>query len=332
MKKINKNTKILIIGTTIIIALIISFFIIKNNDKSNEKNIIKEKEEIKEKITPLMYEITKDGSQNKIYLFGSIHIANTNKLDFPTYLNDAYNDSKYIACEFDLVEYQKDQNKVLETMQDLIYSDGSTIKDHLSTNAYNKLVNFLKEKGMYTEMYDVYKPMFFQSLITNIIANDAKIKTNDGIDTYFLDKAKKDNKTILEVESYDYQIKLLNSFSDKLNELMLIDLIDNYNQEVQSLNDLYKAWKTGDIERIIKESNEELEIKSNYTQEEIQIIKNYNKQLIDDRNINMTNKLIEYFNNNYNTFYMVGAAHLVGDNGIAHLLETKGYTVKQISN
>ena len=330
--KLKKQTKYIILSIILLIAITIGIIITQIINKPEKEATIKEKEEIKEKITPLMYEITKDGNQNKIYLFGSIHIANTDKLDFPKYVNDAYNNSKYIACEFDLVEYQKDQNKILEAIQDLIYSDGSTIKDHLSENAYNKLVNFLKEKQMYSEIYDIYKPMFFESLITNIIANDTKINTDDGIDTYFLNKAKKDNKTILEVESYDYQVKLLNSFSDKLNELMLIDLIDNYNQEVQSLKDLYEAWKKGDIEKLIEESNEELEIKSNYTKEEIQIIKNYNKQLIDDRNVNMTNKLIEYFNNNYNTFYMVGAAHLVGNQGIAHLLETKGYTVKQISN
>lgn len=330
--KLKKQTKYIILSITLLIAITIGIIITQIINKQEKEATIKEKEEIKEKITPLMYEITKDGNQNKIYLFGSIHIANTDKLDFPKYVNDAYNNSKYIACEFDLVEYQKDQNKILEAIQDLIYSDGSTIKDHLSENTYNKLVNFLKEKQMYSEIYDIYKPMFFESLITNIIANDTKINTDDGIDTYFLNKAKKDNKTILEVESYDYQVKLLNSFSDKLNELMLIDLIDNYDQEVQSLKDLYEAWKKGDIEKLIEESNEELEIKSNYTKEEIQIIKNYNKQLIDDRNVNMTNKLIEYFNNNYNTFYMVGAAHLVGNQGIAHLLETKGYTVKQISN
>ena len=332
MKKINKKTKLLIIGITLLIAAIIGFFIINNTNKPNEKNINKETEKIKENITPLMYEITKDGSKNKIYLFGSIHIANTDELNFPKYINDAYSNSKYLACEFDLVDYQKDQEKMLQAVGDLIYSDGTTIKEHLNNETYNKLIKFLKEKGMYAEMYEIYKPIFFQSLITSKMANDSKIKTTDGIDEYFLNKAKKDNKKILEVESYDYQTKLLTSFSDKLNEILLTDLIDKYDEEVQSLKDLYNAWKKGDIAKIIQESNEELEIKSNYSKEEIDLIKDYNKKLLDDRNINMTNKLIEYFNNNYDTFYMVGAAHLVGDNGIAHLLETKGYTVKQISN
>ena len=326
----SKKKKYTIIGIVILLALAIGIIttIIINN--SSSETPIKDTKTNKENITPLMYEVTKEGSNNKIYLFGSIHMADTDKFNFPDYLTNAYNKSQYLACEFDIVEYQKDQEKMLQGIQDLIYNDGTTIKDHLSKDTYNKLVTFLKEKEMYTEMYDIYKPIYFESLITSIMANEAKIKINDGIDTYFLDKAKTDNKTILEVESYDYQIKLLSTFSDQLYELLISDLLDKYDEEVQSLKDLYDAWKKGDIERIVKASNDELEIKSNYTKEEISIIKDYNKKLLDDRNINMTNKLIDYFNNNHDTFYMVGAAHLVGDKGIAKLLQEKGYNVKQM--
>lgn len=326
----NNKKKLIIITSIIIIAIISSIFIIKNLQK--KEDIPDEKKEvIKENIHPLMYEITKEGSNNKIYLFGSIHLADTNKLNFPEYIINAYNNSDYIACEFDIVEYQNNQEEALKMIQEMIYTDETTIKDHLEKNTYDKLVNFLKDRGMYSEIYDVYKPMFFQSLITTIMSNDTKLKANDGIDLYFLNKAKKDQKKILEIESSDYQTKLLSNLPDKLYDLMISDLIDNYDEEVNSLKELYNAWKTGNIEKIIEESNEELDIKSNYTQEEINIIKDYNKKLIDDRNITMTKKLEEYFNNNYHTFYMVGAAHLVSDKGIAHLLKEKGYIVKQIS-
>ena len=52
--------------------------------------------------------------------------------------------------------------------------------------------------------------------------------------------------------------------------------------------------------------------------------------MLDDRNIGMKDKLEEYFNNGYDVFYMVGAAHLLGDKGIAKLVEQDGYTVKLV--
>ena len=61
------------------------------------------------------------------------------------------------------------------------------------------------------------------------------------------------------------------------------------------------------------------------------LVAEYNKLLLFDRNIGMANKLKEYFNDNKKVFYMVGAAHLVGDKGIAKLLENDGYNVKKVN-
>ena len=78
-------------------------------------------------------------------------------------------------------------------------------------------------------------------------------------------------------------------------------------------------------------SDDDIDIEDSYTDEQKKQIEDYNKKVIDERNTFMANKLIEYFNNNQDVFYMVGALHLVGDKGIAHQLQEKGYTVKQLN-
>ena len=107
--------------------------------------------------------------------------------------------------------------------------------------------------------------------------------------------------------------------------------IDNYDEELENLKKLYAYWKSGNIDKLLEISNDDLEIKDNYTKKQVEEINEYNKKVVDDRNISMTNKLIEYFNNNYDTFYMVGTLHLIGESGIAKQLEAKGFTVKQIN-
>ena len=45
----------------------------------------------------------------------------------------------------------------------------------------------------------------------------------------------------------------------------------------------------------------------------------------------MTEKAIEYFNDNKDVFYMVGAAHIIGDKGIVNNLKKQGFIIKQVN-
>ena len=99
------------------------------------------------------------------------------------------------------------------------------------------------------------------------------------------------------------------------------------------LKKLYKIWKNGDSEELLvlltmDLTDEEL---AKLSEEDKQLIENYNIELVDKRNVGMKNKLEEFFENNQKVFFMVGTAHLVGEKGIANLLVQDGYSVKQVN-
>ena len=338
MKNESKIYKI--IGIIIGIAIIIggSFFaykkLIEKEKKPEEKIIDKSPEPNKtgqKTITPLLYEVTKEGSNNKMYLFGSIHAADLNNTTFADYILNAFNNSHYVACEVDIIAYQEDTQKMYDDALNMLYTDGTTIKDHLSNETYNKMVKLLTDKKLYTQLYDNYKPYFFESLITNAMIKDAKLSAEDGIDNYFLKKAKDDKKIIIEVESYDYQSNLLSSYSDSFYDILIKEAIDEYDKEVQQLSNMYRAWAKGDYKTILKEASDELKQNNTYSKEINEEIKKYNQELITNRNNEMTKKAIEYFNNNQDVFFMVGILHIIGDDGIAKNLQNQGFSVKEIT-
>ena len=316
----------------IIIGGICAFFVLDNMNKKEDDTPKKEvgDKTQKEEITPLMYEITKEGSDNKIYLFGSMHSVNLDEFDFPDYVINAYNNSDYLAVEFDILKALEDPNVVQNELKNMTYQDGSTIKDHISEETYKKLVEKMEEKYIYNSAFDLYSAYFFESLLSSLVLEDAGISSDDGVDTYFLQKAKDENKKILEVESYELQSNILTNFSDRLYELMLLSYLDYYDDQVEGIKELYQIWKNGDPKELIKlvEDDEDTE---GYSLEDIKLYEEYNKALTTDRNIGMTDKLIDYFENNKKVFFMVGAAHLIGDDGIANLLINEGYTVTQIN-
>lgn len=339
--KKDNNKKLLVIFVAIMCVIAVGIsgygiakqFLGKEEDKEEKEE---KKDKQKEQITPLMYKVTKEGSDNVMYLFGSMHTVNFDDFDLPKYVMDAYKESDYLAVEVDINKYMEDEEKVQQLALDMMYMDGTTIKDHIDEELYNKIINILKDKKLYNQVYESFKLYGIESLITSQMTKDAGLNENDGIDTYLLDLAKKENKEILEVETFDFQMKLLFEAPDKYYEISILSSIDEYEESVNELKELYSAWKKGDVEALKKltkgdEVTEEDIAKYELTQEDMKEIEAYYNAMLKDRNVGMKNKFNEYFNENKKVFYMVGAAHLIGDDGLASLLEKEGYKVTRVN-
>jgi uncharacterized protein len=59
--------------------------------------------------------------------------------------------------------------------------------------------------------------------------------------------------------------------------------------------------------------------------------KSLTKKLLDDRNVTMAARLDEYLKGKEAAFVVVGAAHIIGEKGVARMLRDKGYKVEQVT-
>lgn len=278
-------------------------------------------------ITPMMWEVKSQGGA-KIYMLGSMHALNEEVYPLPDEILNAYNESDSLAVECDVISFQANFEAQMQMMNDMKYPTGKTIKDDIGEDLYNKLVALLKSKSMYMSMYDGYKPVFWMSLIENQLAIDAKLNSTKGFDMYILDKAHKDGKNVIEVETAQFQTEMLASFSLELYKLQLEVYVNDYDAQVASMTDLYEAWCNGTVDKVILEESVD---ETQYTAEQKAALEDYNKKMLTDRNVGMKNKLVEMLKNNQKVFYVVGAAHFVGEGGIIDLLEKDGYTVTAVT-
>lgn len=343
-KRTNKKFLLLIIGIILILVVIGgSFFIFRDNIfKKEDIGIVEESKEKKvATATPLLYEVTKDGEDAKIYLFGSIHVADDRAYPMQDKIMEAYRSSDYLAVELDLVAFEKDIPGQIEMLQMFLCEDGKTLKDYLSDESYEIIIQYMKDNGIYDSTYEMYKPGLIYTLIANVSADKSGLSSEDGIDMYFLKRATRTRKKILEVESAELQYGLLASMPDELYELMMIATIQSEEEEIESLKKLYEAWLSGDVEEILNNlGTDELDIddiKKDLTLEEqaeldryIQLINDFNESLIDERNGGMTSVVDTYFKEGKNVFVVVGTAHIVGDDGLVNELTELGYNVELI--
>ena len=271
--------------------------------------------------TPLLLEVTKEGTNNKLYLFGSIHASDESMYPLPEYVMSAYKNSQEIAVEFDLIEYTKNLSSQIESLTKFVIPDGKTVKDYIESETYDQGVEILKNAGLYSPMFNSYMPMFWVTLIENAAVVDVGLDESHGIDQYFLKLAKEDEKEIRELESSEYQYNLLSSFSYDMQVYLLKQSINEYKKkkkELEKLHELYKKGDSKELEQLLL--GEEVD---SYEEE-------YNEQLITVRNKTMADSLEESFQEGKDIFCTVGLGHIIGDDGIADLLEQHGYIVKVV--
>lgn len=284
------------------------------------------KEEEKEAVTPLFYKISSNETDATIYLLGSIHAADDSIYPLNDTIMSAYNASDYLAVEVDITDI--DYELQLEVTGKMLCEEGIKIKDYLGEELYNKMVKLLKEKNSYSFLLDEYKPVFFISYFENLIIKDAGMDARDGVDMYFLNLAKENEKEILEVETAELQYDLLLNCPDELFQMMIGDCVNDYDKSVLGMEILYEAWKQGNTFALEKSTyefeGEEL------TEEEIEMLDDYIQKFVIDRNYGMVNTLEKYMSENKDVFCVVGVGHVIGDEGIVTLMEQKGYNVEKL--
>lgn len=271
--------------------------------------------------TPAMWKVTK--GDKEMYLFGSIHATQDGAENLPDYVQKAFDECDYLAMELDTDSMMNDLGQALQLTQKLMYTDGTTIKDHISKETYDAAVKYLTEKGLYISYYDNFKPMMWISLLENAMYNDAGIDITKSMESIMTSKAKKANKEILEVENIDIQLGVFDNISDELADVMILSYTQaDPTEQAKANNKLYEQWKHGEA---IEDTDDE-EIPDEYKDD----YEKYSKAMLTDRNKGMADKAEEYMNDGKKVFFMVGAAHMYGDDGIVQLLTDRGYTVDRV--
>jgi uncharacterized protein YbaP (TraB family) len=256
---------------------------------------------------------------NTAYIAGSIHAYKSELFPLPKNMEDAFDKSDALAVEANINEVRPES--IMTMINGAFYQDGSTLEKHLSKETYETTVQKLNELGLFLELFQNTKPWFVALTVTSVELLKLGLDPEHGIDKYFLKKAE-NKKKIVELESIDYQVNLLNGFSDAEQELFLVSAFTDLEILKEEINEILKAWNTGDTKTMESFVSKSL-------QDKPRMLPIYEK-LVFERNKNMVSKIEDYLKTKEHYFVVVGAAHLVGKDGIIEILKKKGYLIEQL--
>jgi hypothetical protein len=279
--------------------------------------------------TPTMWLVTSPEG-NTMYMMGSMHALRDECYPLPDYVTEAYEQADVLAVECDITDLTASFTAGLKQMENMNYSDGTTLHDHLTEEQYANIESYMSAHGDKLSLYDEYQLWYLSQVLESMAMEDAELDSSKGFDVHMLNAAHDDGKEIYEVESIDFQMDLLVGISEDIYRVALEGYSEESVDEIaEQYEEMYEAWRTGNVAEI-EELNLSEDEDGEMTDEERALVDEYNKLMLSDRNIGMAEKAEELMSDGKNVFYVVGAAHFVGDGGIIDLLTKDGYTCELV--
>ena len=219
---------------------------------------------------------------------------------------------------------------MMKDLKKLVYTDGTTLEDHVSSDLYDQCVAIMKENNSYNKALDSYSVVMWSQLVDSCTATKLENDGSEGIDVYLLNMAHEDGKEIQDIESSTMQYQMLMSFSEPLQELMLEASVNNYYDPdgyLRSVDDMMDIWQEGDpddLEKLISGTGEF------DGEDEEELFEEYFDTMFRQRNVGMADFAEDALESGDEVFICVGAGHIIGEEGVAELLRDRGYTVEVV--
>ncbi len=257
-------------------------------------------------------------STSTLYLAGSVHLLRAKDHPLPPVYDAAYSDSEKLFFEVDMEEASdfQAQQRMLEMGR---YSNGDTIRDHISESTYDLLRDYLKKRGIGGNLFESMKPGMLAITIASLEYMRRGASPQLGVDFAYYRKALKHGKPMHGLETSEFQLQLIGGMGGEKQEALLRDTLENLDESEETTEVLLQSWREGDAKTLEDLLNVEMSKD-----------KEIAKALLYDRNRSWLPALEKSLRGNQNAMVVVGAGHLVGKRGVVQLLRKRGYTVTQM--
>ena len=250
-----------------------------------------------------------------VYLLGSVHLLSPEAGKLPRVVDSIFNRSKTVAFETRIDSLQM---RAFELFAKASYPKGKTLHSEFSPAGVARLDTLLNAYGIPAEQVDGYKPWFVSLLFTQLVMKRANFSTQYGVDAQLNARAHETGKTMIGLEPVDAQLGLFDNISPADQERMVLQSVGP-DSSAHMLMEIKDAWQTGDAAALDRLLNRGLKDSPSLF-----------AALVTNRNTSWMPKIEGLLHEPDDALVVVGAAHLVGRQGVVEMLRAKGYTVQQM--
>ena len=276
----------------------------------------------------ILYRISGNGLESPSYIVGTYHLAPASFVDSIPGIHEAIEGTSQVCGELDLMDAFKPEN-ASRLLKSQMLPEGVTLSslftdeqlERLNALLFEVMGTNLNEEAFAAQMEKMSPVALSTTLtLTSYMKGTPSFNPMDLIDNYFQMQALQNGKSVIGFETVDFQIGILYNapLEKQVNDLMcLVDHFDNANEMVDRITAAYFSQNLKQIEEALEEESQ-LDCGTTPEDEDV-LISNRNRNWVET----MPGMMAEQ-----PTLFVVGAAHLCGEQGVLNLLEKAGYTIE----
>lgn len=271
----------------------------------------------------LLWKISGNGLEKPSYIFGTHHLAPLSIKDSIADLPQAIDGTTQVYGEVIMADMMSPQ--FMQLMQQQMMIAGDTTLQSLFTPEQLELVSKVVKENMMADlsMLDKLKPAVITQQLTLLFCmkHFGGINPQEQLDTYFQQQATQSGKKVGGLETPESQLDVLfntQTLQRQANLLFcLVQDIDKAMSQAKRLNEAYLSQNLDDVLKLMEEREGN----------SCDPLPGEMESLLDDRNKAWIEKMPAIMKD-APTFFVVGAGHLPGANGVLNLLKQQGYAVE----
>ena len=263
----------------------------------------------------LVWSVEKNGRSG--WLAGSLHLLTADAYPLPPALDAAFAAADVLVEEANPEEL-KTPAAAMQLVSKAMYPPGTTLQSQVSKETFDKIAKRAEKNGLPIERLQGFKPWMVALTLVGLELQKGGFDPGLGLDQHFLSRAPGAGKKVRTLETALEQIDFLESLSPQLQEGLVAASLDGADTELAQVQKIAAAWKAGDtgpIENLLLTDMKSVDAAVYET-----LLVGRNRRWVPQ---------IEDCLSQQKCFVVVGAAHLVGPDGLVAMLRAKGYTVKQ---
>jgi len=255
-------------------------------------------------------------AEQSFLLGGTIHLLSQSDFPLPPAFDRAYAESQSLVLEMDLAEQSSPEFQQL-SIKYMFLPQGESVFDSLDKPAKKQLKKWLAENNLNKSQIKPMRPSMLSLFVS--ITELAKINMHmAGVDQFYYDKAMADQRAIMGLESSEQQLQFLAKMGEENPSQLILQTLEDASKIAPLMDTLKAAWRNGDAQAMHRLMVEDMQ--RDYP--------DIYEQLLVERNHQWLPLLEQELDDEGQELVLVGAAHLVGEDGLLQLLAAKGYQIE----